>query len=145
MHPQRPTMSTHASAHPHPQSWTKTIIKGRNKACSRCHIRRVRCTGTEGEPCYACLRTAKARNHDLEQVYCGYRSASCSEEIFDHINRKSQPHSPSRTWLVCGGRAAPRTRKGVCAGGASARHPFQQGGAAQVATRESRRAGWGAY
>ncbi|SCV73956.1 BQ2448_6386 [Microbotryum intermedium] len=52
----------------------------------RCHIRRVRCTGTDGEPCYACLRTAKARNHNLGQVYCGYRGASCSEEIFDHIN-----------------------------------------------------------
>lgn len=80
--------------------------KQKGDACNRCKARRVRCTGSDGQPCYACLRsgefslyltagceprarrrtladlslslsrTAKFKGHDLDKVICSYHGSN---------------------------------------------------------------------
>ncbi|SCZ99176.1 BZ3500_MvSof-1268-A1-R1_Chr3-1g05856 [Microbotryum saponariae] len=72
-------------------------VKAKGDACNRCRLRRVRCTGVNGQPCAACTRTARFRNHDLDELYCGYHGTRpCSEESEDRVRpRKKRNRSGS--------------------------------------------------
>ncbi|KAK4050896.1 hypothetical protein OIO90_004872 [Microbotryomycetes sp. JL221] len=88
-------MAVDRAARPSPSGRTRKLTepaRAKGTACKRCKARRVRCTGQNGQPCTACLRTAKAQGRDVKRVKCAYPGINdldmCTEQKWAKMKKR---------------------------------------------------------